>query len=231
MNTAGSRVGAVSVPTVAAEARPAKARRAWLALVASGCLALVAVAQAADDPDAARLAQRLQQIDNDLSLAGMASYERLQARQAIERLAAARSRDRENALYVAERRVETAEIAARTEQGRLEVERLDRERSDLLVEASRRDAETARQEAERLRVQAQIQAEEAERLRQAAEQEAAARQQAEGVLNDVAGAQAAKLRAARQRQAELARREAELMSGGAEAGKPKSKDKSKDKKP
>lgn len=205
-------------------------RAAMLTLLAAGLLAIVAVAHAADDADAARLSQRLQQIDNDLSLAGMASYERLQARQAIERLSTARSRDRENALYVAERRIETAEIAARTERGRLEVERLERERSELLVEASRRDAEQARQEAERLRVHAQIQAEEAERLRQAAEQETAARQQAEGVLDDVAGAQAAKLRAARQRQAELARREAELMSGGdagntSQSGKPKQKPK------
>ena len=41
------------------------------------------------------------------------------------------------------------------------------------------------------------------------------------MLDDVAGDQAAKLKAARQRQAELARREAELMSGdGASAPKP-----------
>lgn len=205
-----------------------------LALVAAAALAVATVAHAADDPNVVRLSQRLQQIDNDLSLAGMASFERLQAHQAIERLAVARSRDRENALYVAERRVETAEIAARTEQGRREVERLDRDRSDLLVEASRRDAEQARQEAERLRVQAQIQAEETERLRLSAEQEASARQEAEGVLDDVAGAQAAKLRAARQRQAELAKREAELMSGSGDTSaseKPASKPKPKTKKP
>lgn len=200
-------------------------------LAVAALLAVAAAAHAADDPNAIRLSQRLQQIDNDLSLAGMASYERLQARQAIERLATARSRDRENALYVAERRVETAEIAARTEQARREIERLERDRSDLLVEASRRDAERARREAERLRVEAQIQAEEAERLRQAAEQEALARQQAEGVLDDVAGAQAAKLRAARQRQAELARREAELMSGSDAGNTPSQDSKPKQKKP
>lgn len=206
-------------------------RRPMLALAAAGMLAFAAAAFAADDPNVARLSQRMSQIDNDLSLAGMASYERLQARQAIERLAVARSRDRENALYVAERRVETAEIAARNEQGRREIERLERDRSDLLVEASRRDAERARQEAERLRVQAQIQAEETERLRQSAEQEAAARQQAEGVLDDVAGAQAAKLRAARQRQAELARREAELMGNSASGAEQKPAAKPKPKKP
>ncbi len=207
--------------------------KAGSALILAACFAFAPFAHAAeDDPDAARLSQRLQQLDNDLRLAGAASYERLQARQAIERLVAARSKDRDNARYVAERRVETAEIAANNELTRREIERLDRERSDLLVEASRRDAERARQEAERLRVQAQIQAEETERLRLAAEQEAAARAQAEGVLDDVAAAQAAKLRAARQRQAELARREAELMSGAGDSGKSQTdKPKQKPKKP
>ncbi len=201
---------------------------AWFAI---GLLTFAAVAHAADDADVARLSQRLQQLDDNLRLAGMASYERLQARQAVERLSVARSRDRENALYVAERRVETAEVAARIELGRREIQQLDRERSDLLVEASRRDAEQARHEAERLRVEAQIQAEESERLRMAAEQEAAARQQAEGVLDDVAGNQAAKLRAARKRQAELARREAELMSGSGTGEKPADKPKQQTKNP
>ena len=86
-----------------------------------------------------------------------------------------------------------------------------RERSELLVEASRQDAARARAEAERLRIQAQIQAEEAERLRLAAESEYGARQEVEGVLEGVASDQAAKLRAARARQAELERREAELL--------------------
>lgn len=226
MKTTAMHMRGASAATVGAEASRTKAGYVWLVMLAlAAWLCVVPFAHAADDADAARLSQRLQQIDNDLSLAGMASYERLRARQAIERLSTARSRDRENVLYVAERRIETAEIAARTERGRLDVERLERERSELLVEASRRDAEQARQEAERLRVHAQIQAEEAERLRQAAEQETAARQQAEGVLDDVAGAQAAKLRAARQRQAELARREAELMSGSDAADKPQPKDK------
>ncbi|TWI02988.1 hypothetical protein IP90_02090 [Luteimonas cucumeris] len=198
--------------------------RPLLMIAFAALLAVAGTARAADDDaDVARLNQRLQQLDDNLSLAGMASYERLQARQAIERVATARSRDRANALYVADRRVETAEIAARIEQGRREVDRLERERSEMLVEASRREAERARREAEHLRIQTQIHAEEAEHLRLAAEQEAAARQQAEGVLNDVAGAQAAKLRAARKRQAELARREAELMSAGGNVDKPESK--------
>jgi hypothetical protein len=122
---------------------------------------------------------------------------------------------------LASRRVSIAELAARSELTERAIDRLDRTRSELLVEASRREAERARQEAERLRVQAQIQAEETQRLRAAAEAEAAARQQAEDVIIDVGGEQAAKLKAARKREAELARQEAELMAAqkAAEAGK------------
>ncbi|MDQ3523989.1 MAG: hypothetical protein M3451_02915 [Chloroflexota bacterium] len=171
-------------------------------------------AHAADDPEHARLSQRLVAIEADPARNAVAAYERLQARQALDALASVRSRSRPDALQIAEWRVETAELAAVTEVARREIDRLERERSELLVEASRRDAARARQEAERLRIQAQIQAEEAARLRMAAEEAALARQEAETVLDDVAGAQGAKLRAARQREAELARREAELLKQG-----------------
>jgi outer membrane protein OmpA-like peptidoglycan-associated protein len=125
-----------------------------------------------------------------------------------------RSRDRGHALQIAQRRVETAELAARTEAARREVDRLDRDRSELLVEASRQEAERARQEAERLRFEAQVQMEEAQRLRASVEAEATARQQAEEVILDVAGDQSAKLAAAREKDAALARQEAELTAGG-----------------
>lgn len=183
-------------------------RLSFLMLLVALCLP---VAQAQDDPDAQRLLQRLQALDADPAQSGFADYERLRARQAVDAYLNASRGDRDQALQVAEWRVETAETAARTEGIRREIGELDRERSDLLVEASRQEAARARQEAERMRVQAQIQAEEAARLRMAAEAEYSARQEAEIVLDDVASDQAAKLRAARAREAELARREAELM--------------------
>ena len=130
------------------------------------------LAHAADNPDVLRLSQRLQALDADPATGSVAAYERLQARQALDALAAARSSQRPAALRVAEQRVETAEIAARTAVTQREIDKLDRERSELLVEASRQDAARARQEAERLRVQAQIQAEEAARLRQQADEDA-----------------------------------------------------------
>jgi hypothetical protein len=169
------------------------------------------LAHAADNPDVLRLSQRLRALDADPATASMAAYERLQARQAVQVLGEASSSRRPVALKVAQARVEAAEVAAQTAVVQREIDRLDRERSELLVEASRRDAARARQEAERLRVQAQIQAEEAARLREQADADAAARADAEGALDSVASGQAAKLRAARKRAAELARQEAELM--------------------
>lgn len=168
---------------------------------------------AAERPEVIALNQRLVALQSDPQLAEFASYEKLQAQQAVAVLAKARGKQRDSALYLADRRVEIAETAARAEAARREADRLDRTRSELLVEASRRDAARARQEAERLRVQAQIQAEEAERLRMAAEAETLARQDAEDMLSSVAGQQTAKLSAARQKEAQLARQEAELMSG------------------
>lgn len=167
----------------------------------------------AQDADVARLSQQLVALDADPEVGTLAAYERLQARQALDVLAQARSSTRAGALYVAERRVQIAEVAARTQAMQRELDRLDRERSELLVEASRRDAARARAEAERLRVQAQIQAEEAARLRERAAADASARQDVEAALQGVAGAQTARLEAAREREAALARQEAELVAG------------------
>ncbi|GHA85741.1 OmpA family protein [Cognatilysobacter bugurensis] len=171
------------------------------------------LAASAQDAEVAGLAQRIAALEADPQAASLAAYERLQARQAIDALAQARSRDRSQARYVADRRVQIAEIAARTASMQREIDRLDRERADLLVEASRQDAARARAEAERLRVQAQIQAEEAERLRQQAAAEAVAKQEVTALLEGVTDTQTAKLQAARDKQAALAREEAELVAG------------------
>jgi hypothetical protein len=174
--------------------------------------------------DVAQLTQQLIALDANPDYANAAAYERLQARQAIDALAGARSNQVEGAYYVAQRRVQIAEVAARTALMRQQTQQLDRERSELLVEASRRDAARARAEAERLRVEAQIQAEETARLRQQSESDAEAMADVETALKGVAGAQAAKLKAARAREAELARQEAELLGKKpAKADKPKKK--------
>lgn len=167
-----------------------------------------------ETPPAGDYATRLQALAADPQTAPFAAFERLRAQQAVDVLAKARRSKREAAEYLARRRVEIAELTARTEATRRDIDQLDRERSELLIEASRRDAEAARAEAERLRVQAQIQAEEAERLRQQAAQSDLAMQDVEAALSGVTDVQAAKLKAAREREAKLAREEAELVAGG-----------------
>ena len=166
-------------------------------------------------PPAAPAAQRLQALDADPRLNPFAQYERLQARQALAVADAAGKRDRVSAMQLAERQVGIAEQAARIEAARRVIDRLQRERSELLVEASRRDAERARAEAERLRIEAQVQAEEATRLRAAAEAEISAREQAEAVLDTAQVDQGARVAAAREKEAALARQEAELVAGAA----------------
>lgn len=157
-------------------------------------------------PATAPAAQRLQLLDADIRLNPFAQYERLQARQALAAVQVASKRERAAAEQLAERRVGIAEQAARIEAARREIDRLERERGELLVEASRRDAERARAEAERLRIEAQVQAEEAARLRAQAEQ-------AEAVLDTAQIDQDARVAAAREKEASLARQEAELVAG------------------
>ncbi|TWI14285.1 OmpA family protein [Aerolutibacter ruishenii] len=188
--------------------------RPVLIAMALGLTLAAGQAFAQDKADAmARLNARLVAVEADARFAGLAAYERLQAHQALDALAKAPGREREAALFVAERRVETAEIAARTQLMQREIDRLDRERGELMLEASRQDAARARAEAERLRMEAQLQAEEAARLRAQAEADALVRQDVETALEGVAGAQEAKLNAARARELQLARQEAELVAG------------------
>lgn len=156
---------------------------------------------------------RLQALEADPRLNPFAQYERLQARQALATLAASSGRNRQTAAVMAEKRVGIAEQAARIEAARRHTDSLQRERSELLVEASRRDAERARAETERLRMQAQVQAEEAAQLRAAADAETNARLEAEAVLDSAQIDQRARVAAAREKEAGLARQEAELVAG------------------
>lgn len=175
--------------------------------------AMLALADDVED-NVARLESELHALDQDPSLADLAGSDRYRARQAIAALLAARSRDREHALYVAERRVETARVAAEAELARRQIEQLEREHGRILLQASRAEAERARREAERLRLQSLAQQEEAERIRLLIADEQMAREQALGRA-EAAGAEAAQARRladARGREAELARREAELAA-------------------
>jgi outer membrane protein OmpA-like peptidoglycan-associated protein len=180
-------------------------------LVLALLLGVASAALAADEAVVAQLNARLSALDADPNLRELGAYERLQAVQAIAGYADSGRSERDALLYIAQRRVEIAELAAQTAQLNRQADALERTRNELLLEASRREIARAHQEAERLRVQQQIQAEEAERLRQLAQLETAT--QAEQALTSATDAQQAKLTAARRKAASLARQEAELVSG------------------
>jgi outer membrane protein OmpA-like peptidoglycan-associated protein len=158
-------------------------------------------------------AARLQALAADPRLNTFAALERLQAQQALDALAQARSRDRAEAESIADRRVRAAEAAAWAQAVERDAERLEREARDLQLEATRREAAEARAEADRLRLEAQVRAEEAERLRQQALAEEQARQQAEQALQGATTQQAARVSAAREKELALAREEAALVAG------------------
>src|SRR3546814_12441761 len=120
----------------------------YLSIGLAALLLAAPLAQAAENPDVLRLSQRLQALDADPGTSHVAAYERLQARQALQVLAQARSSDRPVALKVAQARVETAEVAGPNAVTQAETERPDRARSEQLVEASRREADRPRREAE-----------------------------------------------------------------------------------
>lgn len=185
-------------------------------LFAAIALVLTSLASAQakqDDIDITRLTGSLTQLANDPTLGMYAQAEQARARDSINRLAQASSRDRAHALYLAERRVDLAKTAAQFQDAQVKLTQLDREHDQILLDNSRRDAELARRELERQRLQYQLAQEETARLQaqgleysQAAEQ---ARAEAERA-NKLAAAQSKVARAAK-RQAELAAQAAKAM--------------------
>jgi outer membrane protein OmpA-like peptidoglycan-associated protein len=142
----------------------------------------------------ARLQAELQALESDPSLADLAGLERLKARQAIAAAQNAKRKDREHRVTLAGRWIAAARAAAEAELLEGQSAQLDRERDQIMVEASRREAEQARRESEREL--------EATAATQTAALEAASAETA----------QARKLADARAREAQLARKEAELAA-------------------
>ncbi|MFY2763415.1 OmpA family protein [Arenimonas sp. MALMAid1274] len=156
----------------------------------------------------AGLLAELAALDNDPSLADLGALERLKARQAITAAQNAKRRDREHTVYLAGLRLQAARAAAETELLDGQSDQLDRERDQIMIESSRIEAEQARRESERLRLQSLAREEAAQRqLEAAAAAQTLALEQAGAET-----AQARKLAEARAREAELARKEAELMA-------------------
>jgi outer membrane protein OmpA-like peptidoglycan-associated protein len=156
----------------------------------------------------ARLQAELQALETDPSLADLAGLERLKARQAIAAAQNAKRKDREHRVTLAGRWIAAARAAAEAELLERQSDQLDRERDQIMVEASRREAEQARRESERLRLQSLAREEAIQRELEAS----AATQTAALEAASAETAQARKLADARAREAELARKEAELAA-------------------
>jgi len=187
-------------------------RIAWKCLAAALLMLPALVLAAKLDPDMERLRAQLSTLEADPSHADLAAVERLQARQAIEALAQAKRSKREQALFVAERRLDIARLAVEAESYQRQLEQLEREHDRILLEASRRDAEMARLEAEKLRLQSLARAEEAERA-----QAAAASAIALSELSSAEAELAKQLAKAQAAEAALARKEADLAFAAADS--------------
>ncbi|WP_266183403.1 DUF4398 domain-containing protein [Dyella humicola] len=174
-------------------------------------MAAVGIAHASnkDDMDIARLNSSLDQLASDPALGSYAQAEQARARDAINQLAQARSRDRAHALYLAERRVDLARATAQLQDAQLKINQLDREHDQILLDGSRREADQARRELDRQRLQYQMAQEEAAR-QQAEGAEATAQAQAEAL-------QAKKLAAAQAKAANAAKKQADLAAQAARA--------------
>ncbi|KAA2285382.1 OmpA family protein [Arenimonas fontis] len=198
-------------------------RNPWSSLLLALGLALTApmapAAPSEHEQAVAGLRAELGSLDGDPSLASLGRVERLKARQALDAAAGAKRSDREHALALARTRIQIARLAAEAELYEQQAAQLDRERDQILLEASRREAERVRMENERLRLAALAREEALQREleRTEAEREAAVKAAA------AEAEQARKLAAARAREAELARKEAELAAAVMEAAPPPSR--------
>jgi len=181
------------------------------------CLALLLVFAAGgvahakqDAMDVARLTAGLDQLANDQTLGDYAQAEQARARDAINRLAHAGRKERPRDLYLAERLVDLAKVAAQLQEAKAKLAQLDREHDQILLENSRREAAAARRELERQRLQYQLAQEESARLQAQGQAYSEAAEQAR-----VEADKAKKLAAAQARVAAAARRQAALAAKAA----------------
>jgi len=188
--------------------------RRFTVTFAAAAMALAAVGAHAknDDIDINRLNGNLDQLASDPVLGSYAQAEQARARDAINRLAQAKSRDRAHDLYLAERRVDLARAAAQLQDAQVKSTQLDREHDQILLENSRNEADIAQRELERQRMQYQLAQEESARLQQQGEAASQAAEQARAEAD-----QAKKLAAAQSKVAGAAKREAALAAQAAKA--------------
>ena len=189
--------------------------RGALPIIAVVFLLGLSACQTAPKKDLAleRVRAQLEQLQDDEELAGYAPLALGEAERALRAAEQATvPQEREQLIYMAQKRIEIARAMAQREQLTQAYAELESERNQLLLRASQRETQQARQEAERARLLFAATAEDAERARQereaAVQQEAEAERAAELALEEAE--QARRLAESRASEAELARREAEL---------------------
>ena len=158
------------------------------------------------DLDYQRLRASLDELHNDPTLGAFAPAEQTLARQAVDALLlGGDAKTRNHLIYIAERRIDIASVAAQTEAEQAKLTQLEHEHDKIMLQASQREAATARLDAEKQRILGLAQAEEADRLR--AEAEASA-QEAEASRLEVD--QAKRVAKAKDTESTAGRKEAEL---------------------
>jgi outer membrane protein OmpA-like peptidoglycan-associated protein len=179
--------------------------RLLLAMVLT--LATCGAYAAKQDLDYERLRASLNALAGDATLGNLAPAERALAEQAVQALNDSSGGKVEHAhrLYIAERRVDIAYAAAQAVDAERRLAQLDREHDRILIDASRREVENARMDAEKQRIASMVQAEESDRLRAEGEQNAAAAESARAQA-----VQTTRIADAQAKEAELARKEAQL---------------------
>lgn len=198
------------------------ARRLLLPLLLLATAPAPALAQTDPAATAVRLGERLDRLERDRDLGGLAIAEVGRARDAVRDLAnnpARREDVRAVQAGLAEDLVAVAEATARAIADERRARTLEQQRASMLVEITRREAQSAQREAEQLRIQSLARAEEAERARRMAEEAMALTEQsAEAAEAERQRAdQSRRVAEARAREAELARREADLAVAAAES--------------
>ena len=145
----------------------AMSKKFRLSLIAMSLLTLLASATVQarkDDMDVDRLTNSLNQLAADPNLGTYAQADQALARDAINQLAQAGSRERPHALYIAQRRVDQAKAEAQLQASQRQLNQLDQENAQLQLERSRIDATAAQQQLEIQRMQYQIAQQETMRL-------------------------------------------------------------------
>jgi hypothetical protein len=189
----------------------------YLSITAISLLAVLASATVQahkDDMDVDRLNNSLNQLASDPTLGTYAQADQALARDAINQLSQAGSRERPHALYVAERRVDQARAEAQLQVAQRQLNQLDQENVELQLDRSRIDANAAQQQLDIQRMQYQLSQQEAARLQAQGQEAAAQAAQAQAEAD-----QARKLAAAQARLAQAAKRQAALATKAAQAVK------------